>query len=255
MRFGPLGTFLGILTWMFAVVLAALSGMGVRADRYLVDCQPALILGIVLVAGSVETAAASGMASRLWRTGFRLLAASSVAFNLFGGLQEFEAFKNTRTSAYRAMEAVGDYPAYWLENLGLMKVGPVELKVVFPRVPPVAGIEPLVSAGTPDYTDSLYVIEWSGGRQIELKGDHSGHGGPASDVISITPGQVYTLKVDMGALYPPLSPPFTSMYRERRLSLLKSSIRVEMDGKVVLDRKMSSYDAPPWSLQVGKNPT
>jgi hypothetical protein len=26
-----------------------------------------------------------------------------------------------------------------------------------------------------------------------------------------------------------------------------------MDGNVVLDRKMSSYDAPPWSLQVGRN--
>jgi hypothetical protein len=26
-----------------------------------------------------------------------------------------------------------------------------------------------------------------------------------------------------------------------------------MDGKVVLDRKMNSYDAPPWSIQVGRN--
>jgi hypothetical protein len=250
---GPLRAYVGVLAWMFAAVLLAVSWIGFRGNRYLVDCQPALVLAIVLVAGSVESAADSGIASRFWTKGFSAFAAASVVFNIFAGLQEFEAFKNMRTSSFRALEAVGDYPAYWLEELGVLKGGPVELKVVFPRAPPVAGIEPLLSAGTPEYTDSLYVIEWSGGRQIELVGDHSGHSGPASEVISINPGQVYTLKIDMGALYPPLCPPFTARYRGRQLSLLKSGIRVEMDGKVVLDKKMDSYDAPPWSLQVGKN--
>jgi len=253
LRVGPLGAYVGILAWMFASVVLAVSGIGFRGNRYLVDCQPALVLAIALIAGSVESAAPAGVASLIWRMGFRVLVAASVAFNLFGGLQEFEAFKNTRTSTFRALESVGNYPAYWLEKLGIFKAGPVELKVVFPRAPTVGGIEPLLSAGTPEYTDALYVIEWAGGRQIELVGDHSGHSGPASGVISIAPGHIYTLKIDMGALYPPLSPPFTAWYRERELSYLKNTIRVELDGQVVLERKMSSYDAPPWSLQVGRN--
>jgi hypothetical protein len=250
---GPLWAYVGLLAWMFAAVFLAVSWIGFRGNRYLVDCQPALVLAIVLVAGSVASAAGSGMTSRFWTKGFSAFAAVSVVFNILAGLQEFEAFKNLRPPSYRALEAVGDYPAYWLEELGVLKAGPVELKVVFPRNPPLAVIEPLLSAGTPEYTDSLYVIEWSGGRQIELVGDHCGHGGPASEAISINPGQVYTLKIDMGALYPPLCAPFTARYRGRQLSLLKSGIRVEMDGKVVLDREMDSYDAPPWSLQVGRN--
>ena len=253
LRFGLLGVYIGALVWMFAAVLLAISSIGFRGNRYLVDCQTPFVLAIVLIAGSVESAPLSGMASRLWRTGFRALAAASVVFNILAGLQGFEAFKQIRTSSFRALEAVGNYPACWLEKLGILKAGPIELKVVFPRNPSVAVIEPLLSAGTPEYTDSLYVIEYVGGKQIELVGDHSGHGGPKSGVIPITPGQAYTLKIDMGALYPPPSPPFIARYRDRRFSLLKTGIRVEMDGKVVLDRKMNSYDAPPWSIQVGRN--
>ena len=253
LRLGPMGPYLGLLAWMFAAVLLAICGIGFRGNRYLVDCQPPLVLAVVLVAGSIESAPLSGGASFIWRAGFRALAAASVAFNILAGLQGFEAFKQMRSSSYGALEAVGNYPAYWLGRLGLFEYGPVEMKVVFPRNPALAVIEPLLSAGTPEYTDSLYVIEYVGGRQIELVGDHSGHGGPSSGAIAITPGQAYTLKVDMGALYPPQTPPFVARYKDRQLRLLKYDIRVEMDGKMVLDRKMNSYDAPPWSLRAGTN--
>jgi hypothetical protein len=57
----------------------------------------------------------------------------------------------------------------------------------------------------------------------------------------------------MGALYPPFCPPFTSgkeLYQQR---LLKSGVRISFDGKTAIDKKMNAYDAPPWSIETGRN--
>jgi hypothetical protein len=137
--------------------------------------------------------------------------------------------------------------------MGVLHEGPIELKVVFPAGVKAGAEEPLLAAGTPEFTDSLYVIEWPPGNQIELVGDHSGHGGPSSDVIPVTPGRVYSLWIDMGALYPPPSPPFSLDHRAAQTAYFKTRIRVEMDGRVVLDKAMASYHAPPWAVESGRN--
>jgi hypothetical protein len=244
--------FVGILCWMFAAPLLAICMIGFRGNRYLVDCQPALVMAVVLAAGYIEGAALPGAAARLWRAGFRALALLAAAFNVLAGLQEFDTFKQLRAPSFRTLETLGNYPAYWLGKAGLLHYGPVELKVVFPPNPKVSVIEPLLCAGTPEYTDSLNVAEYAGGSQIEFVADHSTHGGPRSGAIPIEPGRTYTLRVDMGALYPPATAQFVAD-GDGGFSLRKSAIRVEMDGKVVLDRKMGSYDAPPWSVQAGRN--
>jgi hypothetical protein len=248
-----MGAYLCLLAWMFLALFVAVCAIGFRGDRYMVDFQPALVVGIVLLAGAVFSVLGKGVVPGLWRLVFAVLAGLSVAFNVFAGLQEFDAFKNLRFSTFEAMERLGNYPAYALERLGVLPVGPIELKVVFPTKPAAAVVEPLLSAGTSEYTDSLYVIESASGRQIELMGDHSGYGGPRSDPIAITPGQTYTLTIDMGALYPPLSQPFIGAFNATQSRILKTGICVEMDGKTVFDRKMRSYDAPPWAVEIGRN--
>ena len=248
-----LGTFLGFLGWMFLGAFLPLCFMGVRADRYMVDFQPALALGVVLLAAAVATARGGSAPSRLWRGAFVLLAAAAAAFNLFAGLEEFSAMKNIRSGTFRSMELIGNYPSYWLEKTGMLRTGPIELKVVFPENVKAASVEPILTVGTPESTDSLYVAEWPPGGRIMLSGDHHGFGGPSSQAMTVTPGQVYTLKVDMGAFYPPLNHPYFARFKTRQAHTIKSSIRVEMDGKTVLDQKMGSYDAPPWTLESGRN--
>ncbi len=253
LRLGRLAAYLALLGWMFAAAFAALCSMGVRADRYMVDFQPALVLAALLLAGALASRAAGGFAPALWRAAFGLAAAAAVAFNLLGGLQEFSFIKNTRAEAYARMERLGNFPSYWLERLGMLPAGPVELKVVFPGNFKGAWIEPILTAGTPEISDSLYVTEWSPGGRIQISGEHHGYGGPSSAVMTVNPGQVYTLKVDMGALYPPLHHPFFDRYIPSEAHLMKSRLRVEMDGKTIIDRKMGSYDAPPGSLEIGRN--
>lgn len=253
LRFGKLAAFLGIVAWMFLGVFLAIAAIGFRGDRYMVDFQAPLALGIVLLASAVAESLGDGMRPKLWRAAFAVLAALSVGFNLFAGMQEFNSLENLRPSTYHALESLGNYPAYWLERIGVFQAGPIELKVVFPIHLKAAAVEPLLTAGTPESTDSLYAVESASGEQIELLGDHSGYGGPRSDPIRIVPGQTYTLKIDMGALYPPRGPPFTAGFKVSQARQIKTRILVELDGKTVLERKMNSFDAPPWSLQFGRN--
>ncbi len=253
LRLARLGAYLALLGWMFLALLLAVSAIGFRGDRYLVDCQPPLVLGTILLAGAIFSLPGNGTGARLWRACFVALALLAAAFNLCAGLQEFEAFRNLRSSTYASMESLANYPAYWLIRTGLLKEGPIELRVIFPANPKAAAIEPLLVAGTPEYTDSLYVLEPPSGTEIELIADHNGYGGPRSGNIGIVPGQVHTLTIDMGALHPPLSPPFMAHFEASKTRASKVMIHVELDGKEVLDKAMKSFDAPPWAIEIGRN--
>jgi hypothetical protein len=252
---GRAAIYLGIVAWMFLAPFTVLSFLGLRADRYLVDFQQSLVLATVLLASLVATALTRAGGRALWVTLFGVLTLAVTAFNLFAGLQEFDAFKDLRFTSYNALETIGNVPSSWLERLGVLGVGPVEMKVVFPRDLKVSRIEPLVSLGTPELSDSLYVIEHEGGEQIEFMDDHHGYGGHRSPVIDIVPGKPYTLRIDMGALYPPPNHPFFGTYSVLQERLAKTRLRVEMDGKEVWKDMMNSYDAPPWTLEPGRNDT
>jgi hypothetical protein len=249
---GRLAGFLCALGVAFVPVFVALSTLGIRADRYMVDFQAPLVLAVVLLAGAVGACQVRGAASRLWRAGFVALALLAAAFNIFAGLEEFDSFKNLRTETFAAMEAVGNIPSAWLERLGLLRYGPVVLKVMFPRDVASPSSEPLLTLGTPQFTDSLYVNRYPG-NWIEFMGGHLRYPEPRSAIMQMQPGRVYTLRVEMGAMYPPLNHPFFLRYDKFQSRRMKSEIHVEMDGRRILDSKMGSYNAPPWTLEVGRN--
>lgn len=248
---GKLTAFLGFLGWMFLAAFVPLCAMGVRADRYMVDFQPALVLAVALLAAAVS-AGVGGRGARLWRTAFGLLAAAAVLFNLFAGIEEFSAMKNTRKASYDPLEWYGNYPSYWLERMGLLRTGPIEVKVVFPEKVPGPSVEPILTVGTPENTDAVFASLWTNGL-VQLSGDHHGYGGPSTPQMKVVPGREYTLRVDMGAFYPPPHHPYYSRFSAVQAHLIKSRFRVEMDGVTVLNRKMNSYDAPPWTLELGRN--
>lgn len=249
---GRLGVFIGFLGWMFAAVFLSLCVMGVRADRYMVDFQPAFTLAGVLL-GAAAAAALAGRALAWWVRVFGLLAVLAAAFNFFAGIEQFSEFKNRRPDAYAAMERVGNYPSYWLEKAGLLPLGPVEFKVTFPARVASPSVEPLLAAGTPEYSDGVYAVLWPPGGPFDIMADHRGYGGPTSRRMTFEPGRTYTFRVDMGALYPPLNHPYFARYSAIQAHFIKSRVRVEIDGATVLDRRMESYDAPPWSLEAGRN--
>lgn len=250
-RLGGLGAYLGLLAFMSVSVFMLIAPLGIRADRYMVDFQAPLALGVVLLAGAVSPRT-GGPASRAWAASFAALALLAGAFNVFAGLQLFDCFKNLRTSTFEAMQHVGNMPSELLGRAGLLRYGPVELKVAFPQPEAKATFEPLLSLGTPRYNDSLYVVQfpWN---QVQFLADHYGILQQRSGLISITPGRVYTLRVDMGAFYPPLDHPFFSRYGPVQAHRMKTEVHVELDGQSVIDAPMGSYDAPPWTIELGRN--
>jgi len=136
--------------------------------------------------------------------------------------------------------------------MGLLRYGPVELRVIFPGDVARPTSEPLLTLGTPELNDTLYVNRYPG-NQVEFMGDHIRYPEPRSELIPITPGRPYTIKVDMGAFYPPLGHPFFSRYSATQARMMKSVIHVELDDRTVLDARMASYNAPPWTLEIGHN--
>jgi hypothetical protein len=252
LRPGRLSIYIGLLGFMFLTVFAALCSLGVRADRYMVDFQAPLVLGVVLLAGAVAARLRAGAGAKAWLLGFAGLSLASCAFNFFAGLEEFDSFKDLRSTTYLAMEELGNAPSGWLGKIGMFPAGPVQLKVIFPSDVTAATMEPLLSLGTPQFNDSLYVLRFPG-NTIQFLGDHLRFVGPRSRTLSVTPGRIYTVTVDMGALYPPLHDPFFSQYGEARAERVKSRIHVEVNGLTVMDAKMDSYSAPPWTLELGRN--
>jgi hypothetical protein len=251
-RLGRLGAYAGLLGLMFLAVFVATCALGVRADRYMVDFQAPFVLGAVLLAGAVAAQMGEGLGSKAWFFGFGALALAASAFNLFAGLQEFDAFRYLRSPTYLKMEKVGNYPSSWLEKMGLLRYGPVELKVSFAGDVKTPMMEPLLSLGTPQFNDSLYVLRYPGNK-IQFLGDHIRFAGPRSEIISVMPGRFYTVMVDMGAFYPPIHHLFFSRYGVMQARIIKSGIRVEVDGTTVMGAKMNSYDAPPWTLELGRD--
>jgi hypothetical protein len=237
---------------MFLAPYAALSTFWVRADRYMVDYQPALVLVTVLMAGATAGVLRSGPGRRQWVGAFALLTLCAAAFNGFAGIEQFDAFKDIRAPTYKALERIGNVPSYALGRLGLLRSGPVEIRVVFPGDVTTARTEPLLTLGTPDRSDSLYVVLHPG-NQIEFMAHHSRYGGPRSAVMPIIPGRAYTLGIDMGALYPPINHPFFGAMTAEQVRLTKTAVQVRMGGRIVMDERMNSYDAPPGSLEYGRN--
>jgi hypothetical protein len=249
---GRLAAYLGLLGYMFLAVFMVLSPLGIRADRYMVDSQAPLMLAVVLLAGVVAARQRNRALSALWGACFAILGLAAAAFNFCAGIEEFDAFKNIRTPDYLAMQTVCNVPSSWLERLGLIHFGPVELKVVFPGHVTQETSEPLLTAGTPQYSDGLYVNEFPGDR-IQFMGSHPRYVQPLSELVPIIPGKVYTLRVEMGALYPPFNHPFFARYSAFQSRQMKADINVELDGKKVFDARMGSYDAPPWTLELARN--
>ena len=243
--------------WLLTILASAapplvfLISLTMRGTRYLADFQPMLVLGLVTILGLSFTTSA-GFKLCWTRRLAGLVVATGLAASLLGAIQQFDQFQNTRPETFRSLKAIGDGPATLASQLGLLKYGPVAFDAAFPLVEDTPRSEPLLAMGLPGYTDSLTVALYPG-KHIELILDHSGYGGPRSPLLAIEPGKFYPITVRMGAMLPPLNHTFFRDVAEARRSHLKRKVVVTFDGKTVIDRTLGYYDAPPWSLELGRN--
>lgn len=117
--------------------------------------------------------------------------------------------------------------------------GPVEMAVIFGQG--AAGTrEPLLATGETGRGD-LFLVEYLDEHHVRFALDHWGVGLIASEPVEIAPGYIYRLNVELGSLFPATAAP-----RNRRL-------RVELDGRNVLERTAEFYPARAETLTFGEN--
>lgn len=127
--------------------------------------------------------------------------------------------------------------------------GPILLVVRF-RLGEAGRTEPLLVSGSPGAGDFLYV-RYVAPDRIRFGFDHWGLGGAESEPITIDPNRDYRLTVTMGALMPPLT---SELYRRAPGDvLLRSIVRVELDGVGMFSLPIECHPSPKERLTLGVN--
>jgi hypothetical protein len=222
---------------------------GMRANRYMIDFQPALLL---LTCLSLLTAAS--IRHRLIR-GITVTCGTLLLFGSFYNamisLQADESFRQNNRPAYERLARVFDHPSWWYQQLTHETIGPLALGVAFPKAAP-GTLEPLVATGTPWFSDVLFVHYLDHGT-IRFVLEHAGYGGPSSPPITLTLDKPHRLEISLGSLYPPEEHPFFSHLTRAQMRLLKRTVRIDLDGTTVFRASASFYDASPGQVYVGEN--
>lgn len=246
----PLFCFLAVLVAAFATMALATSAFGIRSNRYMVDFNGALILLVVLLGGWLLAARANSRPIRIWRGGLALLSILAVLHNAGLALQLLDKLKHTRVESYRSLSYYGNMPAAWLTRLGWLEYGPVRFTVVF-APPPHPVYEPLIATGSPNYKDVLFAAQYPGG-WADFVAYHEDYGGARSALIPIKYGHPYVFEIDLGSLYPPLDAGYFPGWADAPRELLKTFLRVSMDGQEIIRTRQDAHDAPPRRLEFGR---
>jgi hypothetical protein len=249
---GPFG-FGTALGYGALVALAFVGILQIRANRYMVDFATPLAWLMVVWGSWAWIGLGRSAASCAWTAGFSALVAVGSAFYVLAAVQQFDQYRNTRPAGFAAISRALNVPYQWLYRSGMPRPGLLDMKVRF-SPQKVGVIEPLVTTGTPGYSDSVYVAQYPNGL-VQFSFNHKGYGGPISPLIPVDLGSEHEIEITMGSFYPPIEDAFFNDYSANSARLLKRLAYLRMDGRVITSATMAFYEAPPWSRQVGENRT
>ena len=243
-----LGMAVMMTTVWFAVNFAIVASFGVRTNRYMLDFHPALLAltGMMLLAGAQAAAA-----------GWRWLARGGAAwlgvicaYNVFISLQVHTFFQENNPAAYAALGRICDRLGWPLQRMSGSKPGPIELEVTFPDGHP-GRFEPLVVAGTADYSD-VVLVEYTRPGFARLVLDHQPYGRMSGGEFALEPGRIRRLSVHLGTLLPPAWHPWWGTLDEARAQRLRNRVRVALDGRDLLALDAPCFEASPNQVRLGK---
>lgn len=246
---------MGAAAMIVAGTVAPLAFFYAAMARYGADFLPALVL--LALTGAMAWQRCARMESAgapRWAAGVALGAAALVSI-FFAVMLSFEAYGNLRRLSPRAYARIAtwcNFPTSWVEKIAGTKHGAVEVELRWPVVWPAAGTkEMLVSTGSFDAGDHIFVQYESAGR-VRIGFVHDGGGRELSREIAADSSGPRRLRVEMGALYPPEEHPFfrsLTIIEEERLT---RSLRVEMDGEVLLESYQRFHTSSPAEVVVGR---
>jgi hypothetical protein len=127
--------------------------------------------------------------------------------------------------------------------------GPLQLEVRFP-LGQAGQAEPLVVSGVTGKGDFIYVRYLEDGR-VRFGYDHWGIGGIESEPVLLDKSRRTVVVINAGALMPP---EISKLYsNSSTLKILRDRVILNVDGQVVLSKKMGSHPTSPSTIAIGQN--
>lgn len=219
-----------------------------KTDRYPPDFMPCLVLlGSVGVMAVVHHWAPL-RGSKWIRGGLLLLMAMSCGT----GLVLMFNFSPAKTRQFARWEQYLNYPSYfWMQVTGTMP-GLTRMEMVL--APPVPGqADPVIESGMVLGRRDALTLEHLEGNRVQFRFFHAGLGGPVSGPVPIEYGRRYQLEVLYGGMLPPERHPYFNGWSDQEIAAARNRVLVRLDGRVVLDAAMASYDSRPGDVRVGRS--
>jgi hypothetical protein len=242
-----------VFGWWFGANFLLLACTSVRANRYLLDFHPALVL-----AGCLLWLEAATLPARVLR---RLAVAAGAAgiavvglFNAGISVETMGRMRLVNPVGYARLERACNRLVWPIFRLTAPAFGPRAFQVVFPAAPP-RSFEPLLSLGSPLNGASLLVHYLEPGRAELLLGDEltsdNPIGGSRGPVFATTPGRSRQLTVDIGALYPPIGHPWFGAASDADMQRRATTVRVALEGTDVLRVSERPHPVSPGEVRIG----
>ncbi|HVT73235.1 MAG TPA: hypothetical protein VHD61_08870 [Lacunisphaera sp.] len=232
--------------WIAGVIVFLLQTAAAN-NRYLLDFVP---LGMVLAGTGVLAGEARdpGWRRSLARLGWGAALAWTVLFNVFVSLQHNDLLAYHNPVTYRRLAHAFNH---WSQWLGLDRRGPLRIDLTWPKNR-TGKLEPLVVTGLSFRADFLYVF-YKDDAHLQLGFEHTSYGGKLTDPIAVDYDLPHELGVEMGSLYPPVDHPQFDGVAPDTIDRRKHTLRVTLDGRVVLEGRFDFYESSPGDVTIGRN--
>ena len=235
-----------LMVW-FAVNLLVTCLTGVRANRYMVDFHPALVL-VTLFALRVAWPA-GGWPDRLARGAAMLGIMLACLFNVLASMQVHDWFSKTAPADFQRVAAQADGAVWRLAPWIFSGVGDRELEIHWPG-PGADGPSPLVSAGPGGFDDGIW-IETDGARARFIY-QHWDYGATNGPWFAINPSRPARVRISGAFLLPPPAHPWYGARPGFERAALKRRLRISVDGRTDFDRDVPSHNPAPWQQRWGE---
>ncbi len=232
----------GLPAVMFLVNFIVTASVGVRANRYMLDFHPMLVLAVVSLLGM-------GLAARDWsaRAGAFVAGAgvlAAAAFNVLGSMQAQGFFLATDPVAYSQIAAVADHLAWPFLKADGNPIGDRIVRLRWPIQAREGALEPIGASGTPRYDDVLWV-EYGASRKARLVYQYSEYGRAYGSWFTMEPGEVSNIRISGAFLLPRPGHPWFGDRPIEQQEIVKRSLSVSVDGVTRLERDVPSHDSSP----------
>jgi hypothetical protein len=229
-----------------AINLLTLCMLPYANDRYTVDFAPYwtfLALGVAMLI--IKEGVVVGTALR------RVLSILFCLLALFGigcaWMLVFDRTPDSRTAGVAA--AIAEWTVSKVESLAGIKYGPLRFVADFSGIPKKTR-EVLVETG--GGADAIFV-ERGDSDQLKIGFFHRGNTPIVGIPFPLETGSPRVVRVNLGSFYPPDAHPFFRDWDKAMIGVLKRDVRVEVDGRVVLQGNSAFYPSDALHVAIGRD--